>query len=35
MHKAIEITKVIPEKDSIKYELQDHTGMKLLVSIQF
>lgn len=30
MHKAIEITKVIPEKDSIKYELQDHTGMKLL-----
>ena len=30
MHKTIEITKIVTEKDSIKYEIQDHTGMGLL-----
>ncbi|MCI6051404.1 hypothetical protein [Phocaeicola plebeius] len=30
MHKTIEITKIVPEKDSIKYEIHDYTGMGLL-----
>lgn len=30
MHKTIEITKIVPEKNSIKYEIQDYTGMGLL-----